>query len=235
MSEEPETIQRGVQRPRTGRLPLRVVGLAGFLAVAALAIAVAALSSRGAPAFAGTDLDPPREALPFQLTDQLGETVSLTDFSDKVVVLTFLYTSCLDVCPLTTAKLYQAHRLLGEDAGGVVFLAVTVDPERDTVEQAYDYSLQRDMLDKWHFLVGSEAELEPLWNYYWVGDIRQEVVGAEEESPAASASDLNGDAGAYVVDHSAPIHIIADGGVRVVFGSTFLSSELAHDLQLLLR
>jgi protein SCO1/2 len=101
----------------------------------------------------------------------------------------------------------------------VTFLAVTVDPERDTVGRLHEYSVQYKMLDKWRFLTGSKAELEPLWQYYWVGEVH--TVESGESAP--------------VVEHTAPIHVIATGQVQVVYGSTFQASDLAHDLRLLLR
>jgi protein SCO1/2 len=169
--------------------------------------------------FVGTRLEPPREALDFQLTDQFGQEVRLSTFSPGVVVLTFIYTSCKDVCPITTAKLHRARALLGRDAQRVTFLAVTVDPARDTVERLHAFSSTHDMLDKWRFLTGSKAELEPLWLYYWVGEVR----------------DVEGSEGKPVVEHTAPIHVIAGGQVQVVYGESFQASDLAHDRRLLLR
>ncbi|MSQ40543.1 MAG: SCO family protein [Dehalococcoidia bacterium] len=193
--------------------------LATALVAAAVVVALAAWMYFRPPVVVGTRLQPPREALDFQLTDQFGHQARLSDFSSRVVVLTFLYTSCPDVCPLTTAKLHRAHALLGNDAQGVTFVAVTVDPERDTVERLHAYSVQYDMLDKWRFLTGTKAELAPLWQYYWVGEVHT-VESGESES---------------LVEHTAPIHVIAQGQVQVAYGQSFQASELAHDLRLLLR
>lgn len=168
------------------------------------------------PAFRLTPLDPPRESFNFTLKDQFGKKVSLADLHGKVVVLTFLYTYCPDICPLITQKLHETHRLLGSNAARAVFLVVTVDPERDTVKQLYDYSRQFDMLDKWHFLTGSLDELILIWVYYWVGK-----VGKDEKGN---------------VMHQAPLHIIdPQGKIRVVSGQTFRPAELAHDIEVLLN
>ncbi len=37
----------------------------------------------------------------FVLESTLGKTVALSDFDDKAVVLSFGYTNCSDVCPVT--------------------------------------------------------------------------------------------------------------------------------------
>ena len=53
---------------------------------------------------------------------------------DKVVVLTFGFTNCPDVCPLTLSQMKTAYRLLGADDGRVAMAFVTVDPDRDRPE-----------------------------------------------------------------------------------------------------
>src|SRR5579885_1346108 len=60
----------------------------------------------------------------FRLTDQFGKQISLSQFRGEPVVLTFLYTHCPDVCPLTAEKLHQVQLQLGKDASHVMMLAV---------------------------------------------------------------------------------------------------------------
>lgn len=168
------------------------------------------------PTFRGTVLDPPRAARDFTLTDQFGKHVRPSDFRGRVVVLTFLYTSCPDVCPIIADKLRKTVEPLGDPMPDVAVLVVTVDPERDTTDRVYAYSQQHKMLDRWHFLIGEARELRPIWEYYWVGQVRKVEEGE--------------------VIHSSPVHL-ADrhGKIRVVFGSRFEPSDLAHDIRALLR
>jgi len=192
------------------------VRLSLFLLTVAVALVALIFYRPSHPAFRLTPLDPPREGFNFTLRDQFGKKVSLADFHGKVVVLTFLYTYCPDICPLITEQLHETRRLLGSNAARAVFLAVTVDPERDTVKRLYDYSRQFDMLDKWHFLTGSESELKPIWDYYWVGKVWKDEKGN--------------------VMHQAPVHLIdPQGKIRVVSGQTFRPAELAHDIEVLLN
>ena len=86
--------------------------------------------------FIGTELTSGDAAAPFELRNQLGDRVTLSDHAGKVVLLTFLYTNCPDVCPITTRLLRDAHELLGDDADDVSIVAISVDPERDSVEAA---------------------------------------------------------------------------------------------------
>ena len=212
--------------PRHWRSPWTSLGIGALAALATGAIALMVVLLLRPPAFAGTVLAPPRDIRDFELADQLGRPTRLSELSDGVVVLTFLYTHCPDVCPLTTAKLHLAYTLLGKDASRVTLLAVTIDPERDTQARLFEWSQQADMLDKWRFLTGAQAQLQPMWDYYWVGAERAEAAGGQKPTTPDSS---------YVVEHSVALHLIARGQVQVVFGESFQAPDLVHDLRLLLR
>jgi protein SCO1/2 len=185
-----------------------------------LVIAGAPLACSRAPSFQGDALDTPRPILDFSLLDQAGRRIRLSDLHGRVVVLTFLYTSCPDLCPLTTQKLHEVSEMLGTRRADVALLAVTVDPARDTMPRRAEYSRRWQMQDRWHFLTGSETALEPLWRYYWVGEV--------------SHGPTSGD-GAYEVDHASPLHLIdRDGRVRVVYNQDFSPAQLAHDIGVLI-
>jgi len=168
------------------------------------------------PAFRGTALDPPRAVEDFTLHDQFDKPVRLSAFRGRVAVLTFLYTSCPDVCPIIAGKLRSTVESLGEAGRGIAIVVVTVDPERDTVERMRAYSEQHRMLDRWHFVTGGMQALRPVWEYYWVGTVRKDRKGE--------------------VMHQSPVHLIdRQGKIRVVYGSGFEAADLAHDIRLLLK
>ncbi len=204
-------------------------------------ILLSAASCGGSDSFHGTTLDSSDIAPPFELRDQFGDAVALSDMAGKVVVLTFLYTSCPDVCPLTTETLRRTHILLGDDASRVRMVAISVDPQRDSMERIYEYSDDTDMLDKWHFLVGNEEELERVWTAYWLdpieGDRAHDDLG--EEVVAAGVLDTDGESApqGYLVSHTAPVFLIdREGYRRVVFTSLSLDPQpLVHDIRLLLQ
>jgi len=89
--------------------------------------------------FHGTDISRENWGGPFSLSDGSGQVRSLSDFRGKVVLLTFGYTHCPDVCPTTLEKFAQVLRLLGNDAARVQVLFVTVDPQRDSAELLHHY------------------------------------------------------------------------------------------------
>ena len=218
------------------------------VALAVLLAAGAACS--GSNDFHGTALSPADAAPPFDLLDHFGEPIALSDLAGKVVVLTFLYTSCPDVCPITTESLRRTHELLGNDTGEVEFVAITVDPQRDSVERAYQYSEEKDMLGRWHFLVGDEERLVPIWQAYWLDPVPELSAGgnaADDHGHEEGELGTKLDAGSgpspgeadngYLVSHVAPVFLIdRDGRRRVVFTNLSLDPQpLLHDIRLLIK
>ena len=120
-----------------------------------------------APRLSGTEL-PAKDAPDFTLADGLtGQTVTLASMRGNVVVLSFLYTRCPDVCPITAALFRSAQKALGVD--GYSFVAVSVDPDGDTPAQVRAFSDAHDLGAGWHYLIGPRAQLQAVWASYGVG------------------------------------------------------------------
>ena len=209
-----------------------------FLLFAVLTVLIAGCSSGPEETpFNGTALSDPDTAPAIDLANHLGQPVSLADFRERVVALTFLYTNCPDVCPIVTSQLRDARADLGEDAGSVAFVAVSVDPERDTPEAAREYLERWELEDDWQYLVGDRDALAPIWKSYYVDPFAE---GQRESAPApepSGAMDALGEAIAnrYMVVHSAPVFLIdREGRRRVVFTPPFEPAEMAQDIRALL-
>lgn len=203
------------------------------------------------PSLVGTELEPPREAMDFSLTDQRGHAFHLGDSRGRVVVLTFLYTSCTDVCPFIGAKLSKVQEELGANASQVELVVITTDPERDRVERIARYSRVMGMSDSWHFLTGEQEELRPIWEAYLLRPSRggrservpDEVLreyglfsGLSEPEISRAKGALEQFGGGYDVSHSTPVWLIdRDGQLRAFHGQDLLPSELIHDIDLLLK
>src|SRR6266536_4457301 len=70
----------------------------------------------------------------FQLTDQNGALTKLSDFRGKIVVLTFMDSTCKDTCPLTAAQFRQTYRLFDQTKSSqVAFIGVNVNVEANKV------------------------------------------------------------------------------------------------------
>ena len=104
----------------------------------------------------------------FELMDTDGVPVNITDYQGKVVVITFLFTRCPDVCPVVAANLNLISILLGERyPEEVSILSVTVDPFTDNASVLGQYAEDRGLT--WPFLTGDVDQIEPVWQDFGVG------------------------------------------------------------------
>jgi protein SCO1/2 len=76
---------------------------------------------------------------PFQLTDQVGQTVTEKNLQGKPTLIFFGFTHCPDVCPTSLFEISEVLRAMGGDADRVNAYFISVDPERDTAEAMKDY------------------------------------------------------------------------------------------------
>jgi protein SCO1/2 len=214
-------------------LVLRISRTSAALVLALLAVAAC---SQAEP-LKGTQFNPPRAASKFRLTDQNGMSVSLSGQRGQVVLLTFLYTSCPDICPVVAGQVKQAYELLGRDAEQVSVLIVSVDPERDTPEAMTAFLDKLGMLARWHYLLGTEAELAPVWRDYYVAQARDEPLATSVEPSAEGAVDsLAREIAAYTVTHSSPVYVIdGEGVMRSVFTLPIEPTNLVHDVRVVLE
>ena len=225
----------------------------GVASVAAALAAVVVIGCRGeTETLYGTELSPPPQARDFSLQNHRGGRFTLSDHAGETVILTFLYTSCTDVCPFVGAKLRQTIELLGDDAEGVSFVAISVDPGRDTLERVAEYSRSLGMYDRWEYLIGTKEELAPVWQSYFVGipTIGDEAdfatdgeladyglkTGLDETQVAVANGTRHSFGGGYDVGHPTPVLII-DGRqrIRLHAGQSFDPAELTEDIRLLKR
>jgi protein SCO1/2 len=152
------------------RLRLTLVAVATMAILTAAAVILLVRPGDHAPAlgtsgFAGS-LRPAIPPQDFTLHDQDGRRVALSDFRGQVVVLTFLYSTCQDTCPVTATQIRGALDDLGHD---VPALAVSVDPANDTPASARSFLLKRSLTrDRMRFLLGTRAQLAPVWKAYGI-------------------------------------------------------------------
>ncbi|MEE8522878.1 MAG: SCO family protein, partial [Thermoanaerobaculia bacterium] len=104
-----------------------------------LAMASTVLSCTVKTAFHGTVLDPAHEAPEISGLNWDGKPFQLSDLRGKVAIVSFGYTFCPDVCPLTLWKMKDLYSRLGERTSDLAFIFVSVDPGRDTPEKLGDY------------------------------------------------------------------------------------------------
>ena len=174
-----------------------------FLAVLiAAGIAGARLAMRDPQAHAhgtlGKLLFHPTEAYNFKLTDQEARPVELKQFRGKTVFFAFGFTHCPSICPATLSHFTAIKEALPLNVrDDVVFLFISVDPERDTPGRLKEYLAFFD--PQFVGLTGdTTALLAAAYKYkasYTVG------------KPAPD------DPESYLIDHTADAYLIGPGGL----------------------
>jgi protein SCO1/2 len=184
-----------------------------LLALSALGCGAARSSSKHANSqsdFVGSVLTPRIQAPPLALRSYRGSEVRLSRFRGKVVLLTFLYTHCPDVCPLIAGNLRVVHEQIHNEASRVEMLAVSTDPRGDTPRIVKKFLKARGVTGQLDYLIGSQAELRPVWRRWHVGAM----------------------AGKHgLVGHSALVYgISASGKLVTIYPSNFRPTDIEHDI-----
>ena len=123
-----------------------------------------------ATGFEGIPRPPDLPAQPFTgLKDEAGQPLSLARYKGQVVVMTFMYSTCKDTCPLTAQQIRGALDDLETD---VPVVAVSVDPKNDTESNAKRFLVEQQMIGRMHFALGSTPALKRQWDAYGIAPQR---------------------------------------------------------------
>jgi protein SCO1 len=97
--------------------------------------------------------------LPFKLTDQFGQTVTLDTFKNKIFVANFFFAQCPGICKRMNSLLETATKKFAGNPN-IKFVSYTVDPVRDSVPVMLEYAKMHDAVPyQWYFLTGDKNEI----------------------------------------------------------------------------
>jgi protein SCO1 len=193
----------------------RSAALLALLAVAVAGCGGGGGSSVDGPAFKALAVVDDTDAPAFSLRDEHGRAVSMDAERGRWVLLTFLYTTCPDVCPVIAGNLNQALRSPVARRTGLRVISISVDPKRDTPAAARRYAREHGLLPTFRWALGTRAELARVWDAYDVA-----VLPGPKRTVSHSALQL-------LVD--------PEGRERLVYDSTVKAADVVHDLKLLER
>jgi len=150
---------------------------------------------------------------PFQLSDQLGQSVTDKNLKGRPTLIFFGFTHCPDVCPTSLFEISEVLKAMGTDADKVNAWFVSVDPERDTAAAMKDYLSSFDPHLKG--LTGEPAAVAKVISAYRVY--------------ARKVPLKDGD---YTMDHTALIYLMdRDGNFVAPFNLKRTPEEAAKDLK----
>ncbi|KAH9552583.1 hypothetical protein CY35_09G074500 [Sphagnum magellanicum] len=148
---------------------------------------------------------------PFKLVNQDGKEVTDKDFVGKWTLIYFGFTYCPDVCPDELTKLAEAVDEIEKKVGEqIVPVFISIDPERDTVEQIREYL--KEFHPRLVGLTGSVKDIQEVAREYRVYYMKTEDEGND-----------------YLVDHSIIMYLM-DPNMDFVkfFGKNYDAKALAE-------
>lgn len=141
----------------------------------------------------------PRVLADFQLQDQFGETVNRERLYGQWTLAFVGYTYCPDICPMTLAKLAGLQPELAKQLDQPLKVwFVSVDPQRDTIEQLNDYVSYFNQ----PAVIGMTAGHDQLFPFVRQLGLMYAISSSTDEA-------------AYLVDHSASVALINPKGQLV--------------------
>jgi protein SCO1/2 len=166
----------------------------------------------GQSEFAGTALTPVQSAPSLALRNYLGDPVNLDQYRGKAVLVTFLYTHCIDVCPVIAANLAVALDRLGPHARAVQIIAVSVDPRGDNRKTVAAFLRSHHMTGRMKYLIGTAAKLRPVWKAWHVAAVRDST-------------------SRKLVTHTSVTYgVSATGKLITLYGPSFQPAQIVHDI-----
>jgi protein SCO1/2 len=155
----------------------------------------------------------------FTLTTQDGKPFRLSSLRGKVVLVSFVFTTCNGTCPATTHRMVLASEALAKAglSDKVHLLSITLDPARDTPAVLRDYMRLYDIdAKRWTFLTGSQKQIDKVLSDWgmWV-------------RPAANGQ----------LDHPSRVFLLdRQGRLREIYDLQFFRPPwVREDVQFLLR
>lgn len=151
---------------------------------------------------------------PFRLIDQHGREVTDQDYAGRFMLVFFGFTYCPDMCPMSLGVMSAALDDLSEsERGRIAPLFITLDPERDGVEEMESYAalFHPELVA----LTGTREAVEEAAGAYRVYHAR--------------ADDAEGD---YLIDHSVFTYLMGPDGRYVThFGHDTDPADMAARLR----
>jgi protein SCO1/2 len=179
-------------------------------------LAAAALGTAAPPGRLAVIQDAPA----FALTDQQGARLRLADLRGKVLLVSFIFTTCNGTCPATTHRMAQVEQALRDKgllaAGRVELLSITLDPVRDRPDVLRGYMRLYDLdAAHWRFLTGEPEQVRKVlaaWGMW--------------ARPAANGQ----------LDHPSRIYLVdRQGRVREIYNLSFMRTPwVVEDVRTLL-
>jgi protein SCO1/2 len=99
---------------------------------------------------------------PFELVNQNADTITQDDYTGKIYVADFFFTTCPTICPVMTKNMMLVQEAFINDPE-VLILSHSVTPEIDSVAVLKKYAVKKGVMDaKWNLVTGDRKQIYDL-------------------------------------------------------------------------
>jgi len=115
----------------------------------------------------------------FELIDQGGSIVKSDSLRGRVLVVSFVFTTCAEACPLITAQLARTQSKVRTEKldGRVRFVSITLDPATDRPEVLRRYAERYGVdLASWQFLTGAADDVSRVVRAFGLSAVARERI-----------------------------------------------------------
>lgn len=150
----------------------------------------------------------------FILASTLGKPLDTLQLRGNVVLLTFGYAECRDICPLGLMRLHEVIQSLGQDASKLSVIFVAFDSEQDLSKLArYIHGFDSNIIG----VAGSEQEISEITSRY----------GVIYPKKLTSSDKPN-------FDHNGFIYLLdTQGKVRAIYPNNMKIRDIIKDIKIL--
>lgn len=161
------------------------------------------------------------------LKDQEGRQFTFSQLRGKVLIVSYIYTHCPDVCQMISARMNAFKSKLKHSnlQDKVYFVSISIDPQRDTPEVLRHHAKMMNLdLTNWVFVTGDEDAINSTIKVSGMESINGPIQYSENGEPS------------YSITHRDRISLVdKKGRIRKHHkGSTFDMGELLGDIEKLL-
>lgn len=92
---------------------------------------------------------------PFSLVDERGEPFTDAALRGKITIVSFIFTRCDTICPVTAMKLERIQEKTFDLGRDIKLVSLSVDPKYDTPEKLTEFAKRyRADSERWRFVTG---------------------------------------------------------------------------------
>lgn len=161
------------------------------------------------------------------LRDQYGRQFTFSQLRGRVLIVSYIYTHCPDVCHITSARMNTFKERLKRTnlQDKVYFVSISIDPKRDTPEVLIHHAKMMNLdLINWVFVTGDEDDINSTIKVSGIEPIKGPIQYSEKGETS------------YLITHMDKISLVdKKGRIRRHYkGSTFYMDGLLRDIEKLI-